>query len=99
MELNLTIKKKWFDMITSGVKKEEYREIKPYWVKRLKLRVGYRDFDTILFRNGYQKTSPSVRVDCLGIHQGKANPKWSDNTKGYFFVIKLGAILKESERG
>ena len=27
--LTLPIKKKWFDMIKSGEKKEEYREIKP----------------------------------------------------------------------
>lgn len=33
--LHLTLKKKWFDMTESGVKKEEYREIKPYWIKRL----------------------------------------------------------------
>lgn len=33
--LHLTLKKKWFDMIASGEKKEEYREIKPYWVNRM----------------------------------------------------------------
>jgi len=33
--LHLTLKKKWFDMILSGEKKEEYREIKPHWTKRL----------------------------------------------------------------
>jgi hypothetical protein len=33
--LHLTLKKKWFDLILSGEKKEEYREIKPYWVNRL----------------------------------------------------------------
>lgn len=33
--LHLTLKKKWFDLIASGEKKEEYREIKPYWVSRL----------------------------------------------------------------
>ena len=32
--LNLTLKKKWFDMILSGEKKEEYREIKDYWARR-----------------------------------------------------------------
>lgn len=32
--LTLPIKKKWFDMILSGEKKEEYREIKPYWTNR-----------------------------------------------------------------
>lgn len=33
--LRMTLKKQWFDMIASGEKKEEYREIKPYWVSRL----------------------------------------------------------------
>lgn len=33
--LVLPIKKKWFDMILSGEKKEEYREIKPYYDSRL----------------------------------------------------------------
>lgn len=33
--LHLTLKKKWFDMILSGEKKEEYREIKDYWISRL----------------------------------------------------------------
>lgn len=33
--LHLTLKKKWFDMILSGEKKEEYREIKSYWIERL----------------------------------------------------------------
>ena len=29
--LHLTLKKQWFDMILSGVKTEEYRDIKPYY--------------------------------------------------------------------
>ena len=33
--LRLTLKKKWFDMLVSGEKKEEYREIKQYWINRL----------------------------------------------------------------
>jgi hypothetical protein len=33
--LILPIKKKWFDMIVSGDKREEYREVKPYYVSRL----------------------------------------------------------------
>lgn len=32
--LTLQIKKKWFDMILSVEKKEEYREIKPYYETR-----------------------------------------------------------------
>ena len=41
--LVLPIKKEWFDMIKSGKKKEEYREIKPYWTKRLN-----NEFDKML---------------------------------------------------
>lgn len=33
--LTLPIKKKWYEMILSGEKKEEYREIKPYYDSRL----------------------------------------------------------------
>lgn len=33
--LHLTLKAKFYDMISSGEKTEEYREIKPYWIKRL----------------------------------------------------------------
>lgn len=33
--LTLVVSKQWFDMIVSGEKTEEYREIKPYWIKRL----------------------------------------------------------------
>ena len=32
--LVLPIKKKWFEMIASGEKREEYREIKPYYDSR-----------------------------------------------------------------
>lgn len=32
--LTLPIRKKWFDMILSGEKKEEYREIKEYYETR-----------------------------------------------------------------
>lgn len=33
--LHLTLKKQWFDLIASGEKTEEYREIKQYWISRL----------------------------------------------------------------
>lgn len=33
--LHLTLVKVWFDMTDSGEKPEEYREITPYWIKRL----------------------------------------------------------------
>ena len=78
MELVLTLKKEWFDLIKSGEKKIEYREIKPYWVRRL---VGnwqdYQDevpffrgtyilpfgVNRIRFKNGYSKNAPQIVVE------------------------------------
>lgn len=33
--LFLPLKAKWYDMIESGIKTEDYREFKEYWFKRL----------------------------------------------------------------
>lgn len=35
MNLQLSLKKKWFEMTKAGIKTEDYREITPYWIKRL----------------------------------------------------------------
>jgi hypothetical protein len=35
MNLQLSLKKKWFEMTKQGIKTEDYREITPYWIKRL----------------------------------------------------------------
>lgn len=33
--LHLPLKAEWYNLIESGIKTEEYREIKPFWIKRL----------------------------------------------------------------
>lgn len=33
--LHLNLKKQWFEMILSGEKKEEYRDVSKYWVNRI----------------------------------------------------------------
>lgn len=110
--LHLTLKKKWFDMIASGEKKEEYREIKEYWLNRLCIETEWRMqpyikpdfshnevdyafqwFEYIVFKNGYSSSSPTLKVECLGIDIGKAKPDWSDNWQGDVFIIKLGKKL------
>jgi ASC-1-like (ASCH) protein len=80
--LHLTLKKKWFDLIASGKKKEEYRDIKPYWQKRLN-----KDYDIIHFRNGYNKNSPFMIVE----YKGKTLKKFEGKD---CFAIKLGKVLK-----
>jgi hypothetical protein len=100
--LHLTLKKKWFDMIASGEKKEEYREVKEYWVRRLisnhfqcayaKIPTNYAtDYNVVLFRNGHNSNSPTVKVELLGISIGDGKPEWGGGKK--HFILKLGKIL------
>ena len=35
MNLQLPLKKQWFEMTKAGIKTEDYREITPYWIKIL----------------------------------------------------------------
>lgn len=35
MNLQLSLKKKWFEMTKTGIKTEDYREINSYWIARL----------------------------------------------------------------
>ena len=70
--LHLTLMKKWFDQILAGTKKVEYREIKPYWTKRL---LDENDkpkkFDVIHFKNGYSKDCRKMKVEWKGMKIGK----------------------------
>ncbi len=44
--LILPIKKKWLNMILSGEKSDEYREIKPYWTVRIVHWLGFPASET-----------------------------------------------------
>jgi len=86
--LHLTLKKEWFDMIDSGVKKEEYREIKPYWTKRFFNEDGStKDYDIIRFKNGYNSDSPVFNVEFKGIRLGKGNPDWGGDKNNVYILI------------
>lgn len=94
----LTIKKRWFDMIVSGVKKEEYRDIKPYYTSRL-INIGLLDKMArptnksvwIMFRNGYSKSSPTFKALCkLDIKQG--NVEWGAEPDTMYYVLKIKEI-------
>lgn len=84
--LTLTVSKQWFDKIVTGEKTEEYREIKPYWIKRLNTncevvydvaaetycgKVLYHPYTHVLFINGYRKDSPRIEKEIESITIGK----------------------------
>jgi len=82
-------------MIESGVKKEEYRELKPYWFKRLALYdnrgqlIGLNPlgYTHVRFRYGYTSRTMLFEVDRIFIGRGK--PEWGAPDEDVF-IIKLG---------
>ena len=45
--LTFNLKKEWFDKIKSGEKTHEYREVKPYWIKRLSVLIDEYFFPSL----------------------------------------------------
>lgn len=87
--LHLTLKKQWFDMILSGAKTEEYREIKPYWTKRL---LG-KSYDNVCFRNGYASNAPQFTIELKSITQSIGKPEWGAVPNKKYFVLYIGKII------
>ncbi len=117
--LTLPIKKKWFDMILSGGKKEEYREITPYYISRLSnlfcvwtkhteyhsenIRLFLQSENAkkniikkIMFRNGYNKNSPSFIAKCT-LSVGTGKEEWGAEKNKQYFILTVREILKGSE--
>lgn len=96
--LELNLKKKWFDMILAGIKTDEYREIKPYWRKRLlhpfyPLIKQFREYDAVRFSNGYAKNRRQMLVKLKDIEIGIGYAPWGA-TDELTFILKLGEILE-----
>jgi len=100
--LRVVLTGKWFDMIESGEKLEEYRG--EHWKRRLlqrwaadnrmcsEWREGYdfRDFHTLVASRGY--TSRTLTRKITRIRWGAPRPEWSgDTVTGECFIIELEA--------
>ena len=102
--LHLVLKHKWYDMIASGVKKEEYRAITPYWENRFieqklfSYRYGYskngvifKEYKYVTFHKGYSNTTMTFKIDCIKI--GLGNPEWGAPVEDVF-IIQLGERIE-----
>lgn len=96
--LDLPLKKKWYNMIESGVKTEEYRELSPFWVRRLITSTtggkGYLifrvDYTHVRFRYGYTKRTMLFKIDEITIDYGK--PEWGAPDAEQVFIIRFSQI-------
>lgn len=98
--LNLTIKRRWFDMIASGEKREEYRGEDNRQVNTAWERIAHDDGPaayTMVLRNGYSMGSPALAVRVYGIILRNVNdsihPEWGEPTDRTHFAIMLGDVL------
>ena len=103
--LTLPIKKKWFDMILSEKKKEEYREIKPYYTTRFKNihLLSYNELpelwtEEIVFKNGYSSSSPSF-TGVVRLTVGTGKPEWGAEPGKEYYVLKIIEIKNINTKG
>lgn len=86
--LHLTLTKKWFDVIYCEIKKEEYREITPYWNARL----AGRSYNSVKFTNGYRCDSSWMLRKLDGITVGRGRAHWGAPNHDVY-ILQLGQLI------
>lgn len=91
--LTLPIKKKWFDIIKSGEKKEEYREITEYWETRFSNVFDglYGEKRYVLFRNGYGNNKPTIKC-YVEIQRDIGKFEWGAEPNKEYYVLKILSV-------
>ena len=84
--ITTTLKRRWFAEIVAGRKRTEYREIKPYWTKRLR---RVKTPFTLVLRNGMNPPVPvlTVRIDRI-VPSPNRPPRRGD------YALRIGRILR-----
>ena len=80
--ITTTIKRQWFEEIVDGTKRIEYREIKPYWTRKLAaVQTPFR----LVLRNGMRPPVPvvTVRIDRV-----------VKNARRGWYELHIGRVLK-----
>lgn len=86
--ITTTLDREWFAEIVDRKKKVEYREIKPYWTKRLsRVKTPFR----LVLRNGM---NPPVPVVTVRIDRIVPNPKRKGRRQKRSYSLHIGRVLK-----
>lgn len=88
--LHLVLTGKWYDMIESGEKTEEYRRICPYWDKRLD--VASDHYEKVTFHRGYTNTCCSFSCQ---IERGISNRREWGAPEETCYIIRLEKRIDE----
>ena len=84
--ITTTLKREWFAKIVDGSKRVEYREIKPYWTKRL---AAVKTPFVLVLRNGMTPPVPvvTVRID-------RVVPSPRGRVRKGKYELHIGRVLK-----
>lgn len=110
-QIILTIKKKWYDLILKREKKEEYREIKPYYDSRLPKEFGmFRDGNKLIKGNTYPPEDLSKRIILFrngysknspsfsalcSLSIGQGKAEWGAEPGKEYYILTVEKILKD----
>ena len=103
--MEIPVSEPWFSMIKNGEKKEEYREIKPYWHERFRKVFAFvkntnipfeKDWDKhwIRFRNGYGKDCPSLMAE-VTLHRDTGKPEWGAEEGKEYYVLRIHRVYRD----
>ena len=90
--LYLTLKRKWYDMIASGKKREEYRDHSQYWSVRLQnliMHSGRNKPIVAAFSLGRTRATMFFEVSLIKAVSGSQHPEWGE-PKDLHYLILLG---------
>lgn len=103
--LHLVLKRRWYDMIESGEKREEYRDARQYWVRRIHnwhdrpiTRPGVK---VIAFSRGYREAdmffTAHVWPRCtIVVKREYPHPEWGEpETPHYVLALDERVELEE----
>ena len=94
--LTLHLKKKWFDLIKAGIKKEEYRECSSYWINRFQKHCSEFEFIFLGYPGKYGEQKKMISAGGLKydtIEFAISYPKRTEKDKWLIFKnpkIRIG---------
>ena len=91
--LILPIKRYWLNKIASREKLEEYRNITPYYEKRLGKYMDYPYFFVGL-RAGYNMASPFIVCRCR-LRKGEGFEKWGAEKGKRYYVLEIIKVYND----
>lgn len=81
--LYLNLQREFFAAIAAGTKKTEYRDVTPFWDRKL----AGRRYTRIYFRNGYKTDAPEMWVEFKGLRI----IDWNGTPQ---YAIALGRVIE-----